>query len=164
MKTVQKYDEVFQIRNALTDIQIKAFCLKNKIPYHYCDLKKLSENMNDLPASCFVFTGNKKDEFNNGYSEHWLYLFGNHLFDSYSFQQHYTLNPSISFVKLFPKQLQEFNSVVCGEYCLAIAHYVATQDYEEGEVGIDFCNHYGFTKNKHQNDETVYTWYEENKD
>lgn len=159
----EKYCDVFKSRNALSDHQIQAFCKKNKISYHYCDLKELSNNFEKLPASVFVFTGNEKNEYNNGYTEHWIYLFGNQLFDSYSFQSKYNLDSRIQPVKLFPKQLQEFNSVVCGEYCLAFAHYVHTQDFEEDDIGLDFCNYYGFKKNKHKNDETVFDWYEENK-
>jgi hypothetical protein len=159
----QKYIEVFNMKNALTDHELKSFCSKHNLPYHYCELKDLKNSLDSLPNNCFVFTGNEKNDANNGYTEHWLYLFGNQLFDSYSFQKHYNISDSIEPVKIYPRQLQEFNAVVCGEYCLAFASYIEENEFEEDEVGNDFCNYYGFSKNKFKNDEKVYNWYEENK-
>lgn len=159
----EDHKEVFETKNALTNFELEHFCDKNNLKYHYCELEDLYLDFKSIPNQSFVFTGEKENPYNNGYTHHWLYLFGNYLFDSYSFQNKYKLPSEIKSVLLYPKQLQEFDAVVCGEYCLAFADFIKEDDYEEESIGYDFCNYYGFTKDKEENDEIVYEWYEENK-
>ncbi len=134
---------------------LKRFCSKNNLPYKLITLAQLHS---DSPSRyAFVFTGDKADKFNGGYHNHWLFLLGSHLFDSYSYQKHYNLPEWCEPVALHPAQLQAFGSNVCGEYCCTFYQYSFDKSEQDSldEIGLDYCNEYGFTNERDRNDKIV---------
>lgn len=146
---------------ALSDNELKAFCSKNKIEYHECDLTDLnSKKLNK--KQYFVFSGFKPDATNAGSDHHWLFLHYNYLFDPAG-QTSYKIASDISYVKTHPKALQSIGSVVCGQYCLAYAFFLKDYDGDLEESGIEFSESFNFTSSKKKNDEIVRLWYDEKK-
>lgn len=143
---------------ALGNKVIESFCKKNNLPYSLCYLSQLASNKNKY---CFVFTGNEKDNFNNGYTHHWDVTAGNYIFDSYGYAHKYSLPERMKPIKLHPSRIQEFNSDVCGEYCCRFLWYMIRENPDFENLGYDFCNVAGFTSNQKENDKKVLEWYNE---
>lgn len=156
--------DVFSSKVALSETQLKNFCEKNSLPFQIKDLEEAVENPYKVKRACFIFTGSKHNKYNNGLVNHWLFVFGEYIFDSYGFQDKYSLDNMFMPVVTVPKQLQEFNADVCGEYCLAFNNFVTHHKYLDFEnLGEDFVTFYGFTRKKSTNDKIVLAWYNENK-
>jgi len=101
--------DVFDTGNALSDDQLKSFCKKHQLEYNEV---LLSELTNKYPKKCaFIFTGEQPDEFNRGADHHWLFLYGDKIFDSYG-SHDYKVDSDFSYITTHPKQLQEYNSVM----------------------------------------------------
>jgi hypothetical protein len=156
--------EVFNTKVALSENQLKAFCLKNTLPYQIKNLSDAIENIHQVKRCCFIFTGSAQDKYNNGLINHWLFVYGDYIFDSYGFQDKFNMQNMFRPVITSPSQLQEFDADVCGEYCLAFNSFVNNHKYLDFEnLGEDFVTYYGFSRNKNSNDNTVLKWYNENK-
>jgi len=139
----------------MTTDNIQSWCKEKNLSYHLIDLSKLEEANSKYS---FVHTGTNKNEYNNGYNNHYLFLFGKYLFDSYSYQSHYKLPKWIIPVTLNPPRLQEFGSSVCGEYCCVFYRFVYSiiENSEDestfSSLGIDFCKHFNMSTNRKEND------------
>lgn len=153
---------------ALSLDSIKSFYEKNiqsksNIPFHFSFLQDI--NKKELPALTFIHTGEKQDEVNSGYSDHWLLLVYDKLFDSYGYQKFYDFGESNSLINpviLHPRRIQEFGSVVCGEYCLNFCDYFFSEKDESEHVGANYCKIKGYSTNTKENDEEVLQWFREN--
>ncbi len=157
--TSKIYKEVFSSKIALTDKNLRNFCEKNDLKYNLVELSELTD-LSDIPKYTFVYTGSSKNDANNGYTHHWLYLCGSYLFDSFGFQSKYKINKNIKSIITYPRQLQEFNSDVCGEYCAAFAHFCQKENkIDYTNIGVDFQNRYGLSANKKENDITILRWF-----
>ena len=162
-------DGVFNSTNALSESQIREFYQQNiypksKIPFSFKFLKDVvASDIDTLPEVCFIHTDTIKDEVNNGYNNHWLVLIYDCLFDSYGYQKHYNLGDlqnKIYFVKLHPSRIQEFGSVVCGEYSLNFSDfYFNGQKREASDIGSEYCMLKGYTTDTKENDQKVLSWY-----
>lgn len=146
---------------ALDNKQLKSFCQKNGIEFHECDLAEIKSNKL-TKKQYFVFSGDKPNAVNSGSDHHWLFLHYNYLFDSAG-QTDYSVGSNIKFVKTHPKQLQQYGSVVCGQYCLAFAYFLKDFDGDLDEAGIEFSESFNFDSNRKSNDEIVRLWWEEKK-
>lgn len=175
-------DRVFSDRESLTNIDIEKFCKKNNIDINILTLKELNENVDSAKRFCVIFTGTEKDKYNTlpaktvdhggievkydeqALTHHWMALYGDKIFDSYGYQSDYVLPAELKSVHCMPSRLQEFDSVVCGEYSLCFLYYCKTnKDFAISTLGRDFCYHMGFTSNRLKNDEIVLAWYDQNK-
>jgi hypothetical protein len=151
---------IFKSSNALTDKDLQQFCSKFKIPYKEITLEQLVTGK-VTPNQAFIFTGEKQDEYNKGTDHHWIYLYFQHLFDSANFHRYNLGNLQVDYVTTTPKQLQEFGSVVCGQYALAFAEFANKYGGDEEDLGQDFSEEFGFTSSKKENDEIVRKWYDD---
>lgn len=157
-------------KNALSEQEIKNFYDKHiypmsKIPFAFKFLKD-AINTSDLPEICFIHTDLHPDNINNGYNDHWLLLIYDQFFDSYGYQEHYNLGEfknQVNFVHLHPSRIQEFGSVVCGEYCLNFAEFYCNYEGEPSKIGEAYCKSNGFSTNTKENDEQVLQWYNQEK-
>ena len=149
---------------ALSEEDLKRFCKKNDIDFQIADIQDFADENVATPKhkGVFLFTGNEKDDINKGNTKHFLYLWLNHIFDSYG-SHDYGLSNDIGYFKNHPRQYQEYNSMVCGEYCLAFAKFIQDNPELKAEDGHEFAEEYGLTNNKKHNDEIIKTWYEDNK-
>ena len=149
-------DAPFEDKNIFSNVNIENFLHKHNISANIITLKELNENIDNAEKSCIIFTGDEKDEYNNGYSKHWLGLYGDYLFDSYGYQKDYKLPSSLSFVKTYPSRLQEFDSVVCGEYvCCFLLFCNKIKKDNNSQIGKDFSLYFGFSTNRKENDNIV---------
>lgn len=145
----------------LSDTDLRKWCSSQSLPYHLVTLQQLNESPESAPKVCFVFTGSNSDDINKGYHNHWLFLYGNHLFDSYSYQNKYVIpSESISPVILYPRILEEFGSNTCGEYCCAFYWFASKTGVPlNNQLGKAFCDYFGFTDNRRDNDKKIVQWF-----
>ena len=149
--------DVFSTSQSLSDEDLKKWCLKAGLKFNMIDLEKISESK---ARYSFVFTGKEPNEINKGHDHHWIFLDGKYIFDSYGDPKSYTLPNNFQVIVNHPKQLQQFNSTVCGEYCCAFYHFVSkNEDIKLEELGEEFSDEMGFTKDRSKNDKIVYEWY-----
>ena len=148
---------IFGMDKALSDKELKQWCSKAGLSYSVVDLDKMDSTKSRF---AFIYTGNEKDEFNNGSDHHWMFLDGTYIFDSYGRQNKFTIPDRFSFINTVPKQLQQFNSTVCGEYCCAFYEFSKNNSTISPEdIGEAFSDEFGFTKDRSQNDKIVYEWF-----
>lgn len=148
--------EIFSTRMALSESQLRAFCKRKRLPAHFIDLDQLDKAGERY---YFVFTGEKPNEFNNNSPKHWLLLDGRILFDSYG-RSGYKLPPGIHAINNSPKQLQEWGSTVCGEYCAAFLWFTFNNPtIREHEIAEAFSDEFGFTTDREENDKIVFNWF-----
>jgi hypothetical protein len=149
--------DVFSTKQSLSDDDLKKWCSKAGLGYSLVDLDKISSAKSRY---CFVFTGQDKTETNGGHDHHWIFLDGKYIFDSYGNPKNYVLPENFKVITNHPRQLQQFNSTVCGEYCCAFYYFVSkNEDIKFEEIGEEFSDEMGFTKNRSENDKIVYEWY-----
>lgn len=162
--------ETYSNSSALSLSQIKSFYdkaifEKSQVEFSFCYLKEL--NKKDLSTIVFIHTGETKDNINNGYTNHWLVLDGNKLFDSYGYYDHYNLESldlNFDYINTIPDRLQAFDATVCGEYCLHFINFIYEKNLDdESEIGKKYSTYYGFNSKRNENDEKVLTWYQKNK-
>jgi hypothetical protein len=150
---------IFSNELALTNKDLENFCKKNNLSFKIVDLSEIN-NLNTKYA--FIFTGDKKNSINKGHDHHWMFICGQLIFDSYGNPNSYEIPDNFSMIKNFPRQLQEYNSTVCGEYCCLFYKFIEkNQDLPESEIGEEFSNEYGFTKNRRKNDKIAFELYRE---
>lgn len=145
----------------LSEKDLESFCKAQNLPWALITLEQLNSAPESAPKACFVFTGNQSDSINKGYHHHWLFLYGNLLFDSYSYQHEYTVpSESIQAVTLHPRILEEYGSNTCGEYCAAFYWFVSkTQVPLDDSVGQAFCHYFGFSSDRRENDKKIVQWF-----
>lgn len=161
---LQKKD-VFDEKAALTDADIKRVWEKFLGPdnkFKQIQLSQLDAN-DDLELYTLIFTGDKKDEYNNGNDHHWLIACDNYIFDSYGASDYKTPS-TFKYFKHF--QYQEFNSSVCGEYCLVFAKFVhdytKDEEFSAPEIITKFQEKYKLSpKDKLHNDKTILQEYKD---
>ncbi len=152
----------FSNSSTLSNIDIEKFIKKHNLNANLLTLEEFNSNPDSAHAYCVLFTGEDKNKLNNGYSHHWLGLCGDYAFDSYGYLSDYTFPIKLNHVKCFPSRLQEFSSNVCGEYVLSFISFCQNKQLDEN-IGRDYCYHYGFSRNRNNNDKIVLSWYQENK-
>ena len=136
---------------------LSAFCKANGLTYEMVDISELEHFSKPY---CFIHTGETKNQFNGGNVNHWMFLAGSMIFDSYGLQDDFLLPEWCKYVQLRPKRLQEFGSNVCGEYCCTFYKFVASQsDQDDEDLGHDYCDAMGFSENRNQNDRIVQAWF-----
>ena len=142
----------FYERNALDEKQLKDWCNANNLAYHMCELKDLDNCDNRYS---FIFTGETPSQINDGHDHHWLFLDGNLVFDSYG-KTDYQLPKHFQYLKNEPKQLQNYNSTVCGEYCCLFYKFLTENaNLSPEEIGEAFSQEYGLTSNRQKNDQKI---------
>lgn len=146
--------------STLSNIDLKKFCQSQNLPYNFITLQDLNTSDN-IPKFTFVFTGDSENQFNGGYHNHWLFLYSNQLFDSYSYHSHYQLPNWVKPVILVPKVIQQFGSNVCGEYCCAFYWFVKQSKSDNNHLGIQFCNFFHLSHNREENDAKINKWFDE---
>ena len=155
--------EIKEDRLALDDAHIKKFCKNNDLAYHCVELNKLDNNIFDI---AYVYTGDKRNESNNGNVHHWLLVVGNHLFDSYgktTKDNSYKLPENIKLFEQKPNQLQSYGTTVCGPYCCLLHKYVKENpNIPENEYAQSFINAFSLTKDTKQNDKIILEEFKEN--
>lgn len=152
----------FAAKSTLSNVDITKFMKNHNINGNILTLEEFHNDPDSANAYCVLFTGETKNEINNGYTHHWLGMCGDYIFDSYGYYSDYKFPITLNEVKCFPKRLQEFNSNVCGEYVLAFITFCQNKKLQPN-IGRDFCYHHEFSTNRNQNDKTVLEWYEKNK-
>lgn len=147
--------------STLSNVDLKKFCQKLNLPFSMCTLEELNTS-STIDKYCFVFTGSESDNYNNSYHNHWLFLYGNKLFDTYSYQKYYTLPSWVEPVKLYPSVIQQFGSNVCGEYCCAFYWFIKNiKAGDASNLGIQFCNFFHLSTSRDQNDEKINKWFDQ---
>ncbi len=182
---------VFSDGNALTDKQMVDFCRKHAIQDNLLNLDKFNKSPEEANQYCIIYTGEEPNAYNTPeaftqkriknktytvhsqpHTEHWLALYGDKIFDSYGYFDDYKWPGGLNLqpVKLFPSRIQEFDSVVWGEYVLCFLSYI--KDLEEKNkldggalrnIGRDFCHVMQFGTDRRENDAKVLRWYEDSK-
>jgi len=148
---------VFSEEKALTDDDIKKWCKQANLKYNVVDLDKLTTAKSRY---CFVFTGNEENPVNKGNDHHWLFLDGKYLFDSYGNPKSYDLPEGFSMIDNNPRQLQQYNSTVCGEYCCAFYEFCSkNRSIKPEDIGEEFSDEFGLTGNRSKNDKIIYEWF-----
>jgi hypothetical protein len=153
-------EKIFSSKKALTEDDLRKFCNANNFSFNIIEFDKLS-NYNG-PRYSFIFTGTDKNTVNKGHDHHWLFLDSLSIFDSYGNPKSYNIPSPYYMIRNNPKQLQEYDSTVCGEYCCAWYYFlknILTDEMEEDEMGEEFSDYFGFTNDKFANDKIVYDWY-----
>lgn len=143
--------------STLSSIDLKKFCDKQHLPFHLVNLPEIG----DAPKYSFVFTGDNADGFNGGYHHHWLFLYGDRLFDSYSYQSKYRLPENIKPVELNPRILEQFGSNVCGAYVCAFYWFIKNipnLDFEN--IGNQFVHYFHLGTDRAENDQKINTWFD----
>jgi hypothetical protein len=168
MDPLTKVTDVKSDQQSLSNFQLEEFCKQHSLPYQYIELKELVDNKTAEFPQSFVHTGIRKNDINNGNDNHWLYFVApNRIFDSYGkANDNYHLHND--FEVLPNEQLQNFDTVVCGEYCLSFNWYLNKEYLKENEL-VDnksyaelvkkYIKHFNFTKNEKENDNIVREWY-----
>ena len=148
----------------LSSVDLQKSCEQVKIPYHEIDLSEL-ENSKSVIFT-FVHTGSEANEFNNGVIDHWLFKIGPWLFDSYSsiVKKGFKIPTWSKQLPLYPSQLQEWGSNVCGDYCFVIYYYAYNSfddlDLNNNRWGIQWCEKMGFSSDRKANDIRIHQAYE----
>lgn len=150
-------EEVFSDKNSLSDAQLKKWCQENNLRYNLVEL----ENLEDAKSRfAFIFTGNESNEANKGNKQHWLFLDGKYIFDSYGNPKSYNLPEGFVIIQNEPRQLQQFNSTTCGEYCCAFYDFISkNKSIKPEDIGEEFSDEFGFTGNRSKNDKLVFEWF-----
>lgn len=147
--------------STLSNVDLEKFCQKQNLPFHMITLAQLNTS-SSLPKYSFVFTGDDSDSFNNGYHNHWLFIYGNKLFDTYSYQSKYTLPSWVEAIKLYPSVIQQFGSNVCGEYCCAFYWFIKNiKTPDPTNVGVQYCNFFQLGSNREKNDKKINKWFDQ---
>lgn len=153
------HHEIFSEKNSLDENMLKEFCDKANLQYNLIDLDNL---VNVKSRFSFIFTGNEKNNINKGHDHHWIFLDGKNIFDSYGVKNSYQLPSNFEILTNHPRQLQEYNSTVCGEYCCAFYYFIAkNKELSPQEIGEEFSDYFGFTKDKLENDKIVFNWFKQ---
>jgi hypothetical protein len=146
----------------LSTTQLKSFCSANNLKYEEVSLQNLEHRLDSLGLNCFVHTGEQKDDYNNGYINHWMLIHGDGIFDSYGYQNHYKLPSNLKFFHTVPKRIQEYDSDVCGQYCCQFYSYCHANPTKT-DPGIAYSHYYGYTTDRKKNDGEVLEWFKNNK-
>lgn len=137
----------------LDESDLKDFCKSNGLEYQIVDLKDL-ESFESKYA--FVHSGATKDQFNGGNTNHWMFIYGRMIFDSYGLQEDFLFPQWTQPVELKPKRIQEYGSNVCGEYCCTFYKFVHSGiDPNDENMGLEYCDSLGFSENRGRNDRLV---------
>jgi hypothetical protein len=141
----------------LDEDDLKHFCQSNNLPYSLIDLTELEQT--NTPYT-FIHTGAEKNAHNGGNVNHWMFLYGNNLFDSYGLQDDFIVPEWVNYVKTRPARLQEYGSNVCGEYCCVFYKFVASGvDQNDDSIGLEFSDSYGFSQDRNRNDRLIQALY-----
>lgn len=118
---------------ALTDEHIATIMNSLNINVNIITLSELDSKLDKLTLNTVIHTGEQEDMYNNGYTNHWLCLFGNYIFDSYGLEKKYKLPVSLEVVKTLPRQLQNYGTSVCGQYVcqfLFFCNFIIPNEYK----------------------------------
>lgn len=149
---------------------LEKFCKKQGLKFTQIDLSELP----NLTAKCaYIHTGGETNKYNGGNTNHWLLVYADLIFDSYGKYSEYDFqSKDYTYVITNPKQLQTYNTTVCGSYCSMFYHYmekIYPKESEENginkdnigrELGEDFSELY-FSNDKLNNDKIAYKWMQE---
>lgn len=160
-------NDPFDKKFLLDDSELRKFCKTKGLTYALITLDELnnSADLANIPANCFVHTGEQKSANNNGILNHWLFLTGNLVFDSYGKYDDYRLPHGIQYIDTDPDQLQAYESVICGMYCCLFYELMATEWINEPQdpehLGDLFVRRLNLGKNRRQNDKIVLRIFDE---
>lgn len=169
-------ERIHMERLALDTKDLQVFCKKNQLPYAMCKLKDL-DSCPHLAA--YIHTGEQPDEYNGGHINHWLFIYGDLIFDSYGKYSSYKFGSKRSdyeYVRTHPTRLQSYNTTVCGEYCSMFYWFMRNEFDKENsttsasgvggatgintsEVGMEFSEFFSFSTNTIQNDKIAFDWF-----
>lgn len=136
----------------LSDLDLENFCKKNGYKFPgIVFLKSIKAN-----KTCFVFTGTTPDEYNNGHTHHWMFLYKGLLFDSYGNYKNTFKVPDDNIIWVNKKRLQQFDSSVCGEYCCSFYDYINQTSKIDM---VEYKNTYELGLDQNQNDHNILQWY-----
>lgn len=139
-------------KTALSDKELTAWCAHNNFKAHIGDLSELDNNKYSLS---FVFTGDNKNEFNNGADHHWLAQADNGIIDSYG-KTDYKLPENYYFLDHSPKRIQAYDTNVCGEFCALFLKFVTeSKDIKPQDYGKHFSDKYNFGNNATENSKKI---------
>jgi hypothetical protein len=137
----------------LDESDLEDFCSRNKLEFNVVNLSEL-ESFDSQYG--FIHTGEQKDQFNSGNINHWMFIYGRYVFDSYGSQSDFLLPEWTEKVQLKPERIQEFGSNVCGEYCCTFYHFVTTGvDPDDANMGLEYCDAMGLSQRRGHNDRVV---------
>ncbi len=164
-------EQIHSVKEASDTTDLKKFCSKQGLPFHVIDLSELS---NLKHKAAYIHTGEVANQVNGGNPNHWLFIYADLIFDSYGKYKDYDFgDKKYEFIKTNPRQLQTYNTTVCGSYCSMFYYFVEKvlkpeindkegQDTINSEdIGLEFSEHFGFVKNKVENDKIAYEWMQE---
>lgn len=112
------------------------------------DSSSFENDINSDYHLVFIFTGTDDNHYNHSITHHWIVLYKNYYFDPYSRDYNLDFNK----IKLQPKQIEEYGATVCGEYAVLFALFAQSFTGNIADVGIKFCDYYGFTNDLKKND------------
>lgn len=146
-------NEIFAEKTSTTPNELHDWCSKQNLPWSMISLDEPA-SMVKIAKNTFVYTGNKKNELNMGATHHWLFLSGQHLFDSYGRAHTYKLPFKTRPLNTTPKRLQSWGSNVCGQYCCLLYKFIfkGQGNKVHHDTGSKFSYMYGYTRDKNKND------------
>jgi hypothetical protein len=137
----------------MNETNLEKFCKTNSLKYELVVLEDLD---NFKGTYAFIHTGDKKNQFNGGNINHWMFIYGKHIFDSYGLAEEFLLPAWAKKVQLKPARIQEFGSNVCGEYCCTFYQFVVSGvDQNDENMGLEYCDSMGFSQDRGSNDRLV---------
>jgi hypothetical protein len=137
----------------LDETELEKFCEKNGLTYNLVDLSELDSAK--APYT-FIHTGETKNQFNNGNINHWMFLYGSNVFDSYGDAGDFLYPQWVKPVITRPKRLQEYGANVCGEYCCSFYKFVKGGiDQNDENMGLEFSDTFNFSEDRNKNDRII---------
>jgi hypothetical protein len=150
--------DIYANSSILDTSELKALAGKLGFEYNMIDLEQMGSNPHFYT---FIHTGQTANEVNSGLKNHWLCVYGPHIFDSYGKYSAWKVPSNYDFVETIPKALQEYNTNVCGMYCAAYLDFcIKAHSDGSDDMGRDFCVSFGFGKNREHNDSIILSWYD----
>lgn len=162
--------EIHSTKLASDTEDLKEFCKKQGLKFNVVNLSDLGSLKQ---KAAYIHTGEISDAINGGNPNHWLFIYADLIFDSYGKYKDYDFGTQkYEFIRTNPKQLQTYNTTVCGSYCSMFYYYmekIHKQQQQEtdndtinsDDIGMDFSEYFEFVNNKLENDKIAFKWMQE---
>jgi hypothetical protein len=153
MESLEK--EAFHESTAMDSEEIKTLMNKLGLTYRIIDLSEI-DGFDELYA--VVHTGQVGNEANSGINNHWCAIYGKYFFCSYGKYSSYALPKWIDPVDTVPRQLQSFDSNVCGMYACAFIKFCEDKQNVSSDPGREFSLQFDFDTDRKENDAKILHW------
>ena len=147
--------EIYASGTTMDTSEIKDLCSRVGLECRIIDLSELS-NFDELYA--VIHTGQTKNEYNSGITNHWVAIYGKYFFDSYGKYSAYALPEWVDTVDTVPRTLQEYSTNVCGMYVISFLKFCHDKSSLKSDPGREYSLYYDFDTDKKENDRKILDW------